>query len=295
MTKVKRKLPVMFAKRFKNDMFEKIEEILNRIVKRDWMISIFNIKKHNPEELWEKLSDGIMRAWSFEEIKGLCFSKLGLVTCCRISKQSDESTSSDVPYVESLRVAIMGNNVQLAAQIWSNCENPMMTALVSNIYLTAMADKADQLFEETLQADILSHSRKFSSRAVKLLDKLFSLDENMATKALDHVSEVWDHKESPLHFGHQFNMEEFISHPSAQKDASKRMYPYANEEDTTSNILTKENTKKDSKSRECLPFIKVIHCNTHTHTHTQPKQSCIMKSKIINSHLVFTPAMSMSS
>lgn len=95
----------------------------------------------------------------------------------------------------------------------------------------------------------------------------------MATKALDHVSEVWDHKESPLHFGHQFSMEEFISHPSAQKDASKRMYPYAKEEDTTSNKPTKENTKTDSKSRECLPFIKVIQCNTHTHTHIHSRNN----------------------
>lgn len=37
--------------------------------------------------------------------------------------------------------------------------NYLVTALVSNVYLTAMANKAEQLFEETLQADILSHSR----------------------------------------------------------------------------------------------------------------------------------------
>ena len=28
----------MFAKRFSDDMYEKVEEILNRIVKRDWMV-----------------------------------------------------------------------------------------------------------------------------------------------------------------------------------------------------------------------------------------------------------------
>ena len=81
----------------------------------------------------------------------------------------------------------------------------------------------------------------------------------MATKALDYVSEVWDHKESPLHFGHQFNMEEFISHPSAQKDASKRMFPYVNEDDTTitMNKPTDRSTTKNFKSRECWPYIKV--------------------------------------
>ncbi|CAC5397749.1 unnamed protein product [Mytilus coruscus] len=408
MTKVKRKLPAMFAKRFSDDMYEKVEEILNRIVKRDWMISIFNVKKNNHKELWEKLSDGIMRAWSFEEkkdesylttdlmnlsqidfiskyvaeidslskkelfggydmqtqsnspvdlqhvqhtfvnaflgkrtdiikqilhsnenfalskqqfttlcqevvksptstpagndkngfkllenlhpeavsflangtgkgfkdtqdairsisnklIQGLCFSKLGLVTCCRKSKKSNEKAyvhlSEKIPVIESLRVAIMGNDVELAAELWSNCDNPMLTALVSNVYLSAMANKAEQLFEETLQADILSHSRKFTSRAVKLLDKMFIYKETMATKALDHVSEVWDHKESPLHFGHQFNMEEFISHPSAQKDASKRMFPYVNEEDTpvTMNKPMEGNNTKNVKSRECLPYIK---------------------------------------
>ncbi|XP_076115503.1 transient receptor potential cation channel subfamily M member-like 2 [Mytilus galloprovincialis] len=407
MTKVKRKLPAMFAKRFSDDMYEKVEEILNRIVKRDWMISIFNVKKNNHKELWEKLTDGIMRAWSFEEkkdesylktdlmilsqmdfiskyvaeidslskkelfggydmqtqsksrvdlqhvqhtfvnafvgtrtdiiqqilssnenfalskqqfttlcqevvksrtstpgkdmngfkllenvhpeaviylangkgkgfkdtqdairsisnklLQGLCFSKLGLVTCCKKSKKSDETAylklPEKIPVIESLRVAIMGNNVELAAELWSNCDNPMLTALVSNVYLTAMANKAEQLFEETLQADILSHSRKFTSRAVTLLDKMFIHNETMATKALDYVSEVWDHKESPLHFGHQFNMEEFISHPSAQKDASKRMFPYVNEEDTTVtlNKPTDGNTTKNVKSRECLPYIK---------------------------------------
>lgn len=38
MTKVKRKLPVMFAKRFSDDMYENIEDILNKIVKRNWMV-----------------------------------------------------------------------------------------------------------------------------------------------------------------------------------------------------------------------------------------------------------------
>ncbi|VDH95158.1 Hypothetical predicted protein [Mytilus galloprovincialis] len=408
MSKVKRKLPVMFAKRFSDDMYEKVEEILNRIVKRDWMISIFNVKKNSHKELWEKLTDGIIRAWSFEEkkdesflttdlmnlsqidfiskyvaeidslskkelfggydmqtqgknpadikhvqhtfvnaflgkrtdiikqilssnenfalskqqftalcqevvksststpagndkngfkllqnvhpeavsylangkgkgfkdtqdavrsianklIQGLCFSKLGLVTCCRKSKKSDEKAHvhlpEKIPVIESLRVAIMGNNVELAAELWSNCDNPMLTALVSIVYLSAMANKAEQLFEETLQTDILSHSRKFTSRAVKLLDKLFIHKETMATKALDYVSEVWDHKESPLHFGHQFNMEEFISHPSAQKDASKRMFPYVNEDDTTvtMNKPTDRSTTKNFKSRECWPYIK---------------------------------------
>lgn len=101
--------------------------------------------------------------------------------------------------------------------------------------------------------------RKFSSRAVKLLDSMFRENETMATKALDCVSEVWDHKESPLHFGHQFSMEDFISHASAQKDASKRMYPYVNEKYTTEtmNFLKEENFPKKPKSREFLPYIKV--------------------------------------
>ncbi|XP_071123294.1 transient receptor potential cation channel subfamily M member-like 2 [Mytilus edulis] len=398
MTKVKRKLPVMFAKRFSDDMYEKIEEILNRIVKRNWMVSIFNVKKNNKKELWEKLTDGILRAWSFEGkkdesylttdlmnlgqidfisqyvaeidnlskkelfggydiqtrfkspvdlqhtfvnaflskrtdiiqqilsskepfalskeqfttlcqevvksrtskpgndkngfrlleivhpeavlylkngkgkgfkdaqqaiesisnklLQGLCFSKLGLVTCCKNFKKTGEEAFFRLPkqisVIEFLRVAIMSNNVELAGELWSHCDNPMLTALVSNVYLTAIAHKAEQLFEETLQADILSHSRKFSSRAVKLLDSMFRENETMATKALDCVSEVWDHKESPLHFGHQFSMEDFISHASAQKDASKRMYPYVNEKYTTEtmNFLKEENFPKKPKSHK---------------------------------------------
>ncbi|CAC5385418.1 unnamed protein product [Mytilus coruscus] len=356
MTKWKRKLPVMFAKRFSDDIYDKIEKILNRIVERSWMVSIFNVKTHDQEDLWEKLTDGIMRAWSFEGKKDCSYldtelinlgqidfiskhvagidrlskkelfggydlqtqskstdhlqhafvnafvgkrsdtineilswdSKLGLTKenyktlCQQVFKSPTSKPVSDmnglkllegkeirsqqereVPDREISKEEVEAAVYRLRTRTapWPDQQfaelkkkKNKVTALVSNIYLTALADKAEQLFEETLQADILSHSRKFSSRAVKLLDKMFTSDEKQAKEALDCVSEVWDHKESPLHFGHQFNMEEFISHPSAQKDASKRMFPYANEDETS----LKENTEKDAKSLECLPFIKVI-------------------------------------
>lgn len=42
MTKMKRQLPVLFARRFSNSMCEKIKQILNRIVQREWMVFFFN-------------------------------------------------------------------------------------------------------------------------------------------------------------------------------------------------------------------------------------------------------------
>ncbi|XP_052059492.1 transient receptor potential cation channel subfamily M member 2-like [Mytilus californianus] len=397
MNKLKRKLPIMFSRRFSDDMYEKMKQVLDRILQKEWMITVFNIKKNKHDELWGKITDGILRSWSFEKkeddvslttdpilpsqinfiskyvsnidglsrkelfagyhlqptseknknyhqhtfvnaflgkrtdiiqqvlsvdakftlaedqfqilchevvksitsktdngmngfilvesvypeaftylkegkgsgfknardavikisnklLQGICFSKLGMVTCCKTdaTKPREIKPNAEIPVIESLRVAVISNHVKLAAELWSQCENPLLTALVAHTYLIAMADKAESLYEEELQKNLLSHSRKFLSRAIKLLDKLFQKDEEMATKALDYTSEVWGLEEKPLHFGHQFNLEEFISHPSAQKDASKRLFPYESTQQR-SDIDTKKN---ENLSRECTAFIK---------------------------------------
>lgn len=48
----------------------------------------------------------------------------------------------------------------------------------------------------------------------------------MAKEAMDYVCDIWDLSESPIHFSHQYNIEEFISHSHVQKEADKRMYAY---------------------------------------------------------------------
>lgn len=103
------------------------------------------------------------------------------------------------------------------------------------------------------------NTRLFANRAVQLLDKLFQHDEEMATDALDHASVVWEYIESPLHFGHQFGMEDFISHTSTQKDANKRLYSYINNR-SSDNIVNEKNKNdidNNSPQPECPDFIKV--------------------------------------
>ncbi|CAC5397754.1 unnamed protein product [Mytilus coruscus] len=314
MNKLKRKLPIMFSRRFSDDMYEKMKKVLDRILQKEWMhtfvnaflgkrtdiiqqvLSVdakftlaedqFQILCHEVVKSITSKTDNGMNGFTLVEsvypeaftylkegkgpgfknardavikiskklLQGICFSKLGMVTCCKTdaTKPMEIKPNAEIPVIESLRVAVISNHVELAAELWSQCENPLLTALVAHTYLIAMADKAESLYEEELQKNLLSHSRKFLSRAIKLLDKLFQKDEEMATKALDYTSEVWGLEEKPLHFGHQFNLEEFISHPSAQKDASKRLFPYESTQQR-SDIDTKKN---ENLSRECTAFIK---------------------------------------
>lgn len=96
---------------------------------------------------------------------------------------------------------------------------------------------------------------------------MFADNERMAIDALDYVSKVWGHNESPLHFGHQFNIEEFISHSSNQKDASKRLFSYniteeeytksENNPDDRNSKSTKLQNKKSTTASGFFPFIEV--------------------------------------
>ncbi|VDI21398.1 Hypothetical predicted protein, partial [Mytilus galloprovincialis] len=224
----------------------------------------FTYLKEGKGQGFKNARDAVIKI-SNKLLQGICFSKFGMVTCCKTNatKSMEIKPNGEIPVIESLRVAVISNHVDLAAELWSQCENPLLTALVAHTYLIALADKAESLYEEELHKNLLFHSsfffftavaaRKFLSRAIKLLDNLFQKDEDMATKALDYTSEVWGLEEKPLHFGHQFNLEEFISHPSAQKDASKRLFPYEATQQS-SNIDT---IKNKNLSRECTTFVKV--------------------------------------
>ncbi|CAC5385415.1 unnamed protein product [Mytilus coruscus] len=254
---------------------------------RDISIFDFNVDEH--DNLWERITDGITRAWSFEEnhderilmteylslnggdyiskyvanidgltsielfagcslneadgqknkmdesvcpcdikdskapmdiaenlLKGLCFSKIGMITCCqRCRTQKGDEIVSETD--KTFLTAVLLNQKEHAATLWTHFENPMMTALVSSMYLTALANIQEQNFEENLQDEYNSHA-----------------------------------KESPLHFGHQFNVEEFISHSSNQKDASKRFYSYTKAAANDAHLDTKsENiTAKGSSSKK---------------------------------------------
>ncbi|XP_052067099.1 transient receptor potential channel-like [Mytilus californianus] len=372
MHKLKRELPIMFNRRFTHDYFTKIEKKVKRITEKDWMITIFAVRVDAHYNLWERITDGIIRAWSLEEkddssnggeyiskyvanidgltreelfagyrintaderkgkkdedennrlqkvymiaflgentetirhvltnntyfclsketfkeiwkqktssnsnttiirllksvhpdgikdhkavqgiseklLKGLCFSKIGMITCCG-KKLKTNQNMPDNHVSDTLRVEVFFNKKDTAAAIWCTCPNPMMTALISSMYLTALANIAEEQFEENLQEEYESHAELFLSRAVKLLEKMHADDESMAIAALEYVSEMWDNIESPLHFAQQFNIEEFISHSKIQIDASRRLFPVnKNANDKTIKSGTASTKASDNKS-----------------------------------------------
>ncbi|XP_063399647.1 uncharacterized protein LOC134684291 [Mytilus trossulus] len=198
-------------------------------------------------------------------LKWLCFSRVGMVTCCQKTRQHASKEESHIhdpmEDVKPFRFCVYSNDRSSASELWETCENPMLTALISSCYLKAMAKVAEKWFEDSLQRNLEDHAKLFANRAVQLLDKLFQHDEEMATNALDHASVVWEYIESPLHFGHQFGMEDFISHTSTQKDANKRLYSYIN--NRSSYYIVNEKNENDiennSPQPECPDFIKHHH------------------------------------
>lgn len=64
----------------------------------------------------------------------------------------------------------------------------------------------------------------------------------MTTAALEYVSDVWGYQESPVHFGNQFNIEEFISHSSIQIEASRTLFQIS---DSANDINQSGNTHNE--------------------------------------------------
>ncbi|VDI39672.1 Hypothetical predicted protein, partial [Mytilus galloprovincialis] len=215
---LKRELPIMLNRRFTKGLFAKVQEVFKMIIEKDWMISIFDIKVDEHDSLWERITDGITRAWSFEEkneeiteylslhggdciskyvanidgltsrelfagcslneadgrenkineeiilgcnknnvkllqrvcpcdiedsnapkliaeklLKGLCFSKIGMITCCKRCRKpngndaENADASETVPTDETLQVAVLLNESERAATLWHQSENPMST------------------------------------------------------------------------------------------------------------------------------------------------------------------------
>lgn len=50
-----------------------------------------------------------------------------MVTCCKADATNtmEIKPNSEIPVIESLRVAVISNHVDLAAELWSQCENPL--------------------------------------------------------------------------------------------------------------------------------------------------------------------------
>ncbi|VDI42710.1 Hypothetical predicted protein [Mytilus galloprovincialis] len=221
----------VFATSFHGGKIDMMEDILNSDEK-------FSMSKSTFQGLWKQsvcpsdIEDPNAPLYIADELlKGLCCSKIGMITCCKRCRNKEKGENSDnipdtVPTNETLLVAVLLNKTEKAAALWHQFDNPMMTALISSMFLTSLANIAEEKFEENRQNQYQSHAKLFLSRAVLLLEKMFTDDEQMAIEALDHVCDVWGNIESPLHFGHQFNIEEFISHSSNQKDASKRLFAY---------------------------------------------------------------------
>ncbi|CAC5411679.1 unnamed protein product [Mytilus coruscus] len=336
-------------KKITEDIYTKMEKAVNIIAKRYWLITIFDMISDTPESLWERLTDGIIRSWSYDQeanyslyvpsfktidagvisiskyvadidwlskkelsggycltsskqskehnaspeafdyfeqdtstykhrqmksaknaefqignhlLKWLCFTRVGLVTFCQKTRKHE--SKKDLKKFEhkegdsGFRFCVLSNNKTVASELWTACNNPMLTALIASCYIKAMAKIAENWFEDSLQRNLEDHSNLFSKRAEIRLDKLFKHNEVMATEALDHVSEVWGYVESPLHFGHQFGMEEFISHTSTQKDANKRQYSYRNDR-TGNNEDTTNDNKNKAQHPEFTAFIKHHH------------------------------------
>ncbi|CAC5363811.1 unnamed protein product [Mytilus coruscus] len=129
------------------------------------------------------------------------------------------------------------------------------------MYLTSLANTAKQRFEENLQKEYQSHAKMFLSRAIQLFDKMFSEDESVAIYALENVSNVWDYIESPIHFGHQFSIEEFVSLSSNQKNASKALFSFGSGyENNDENSPTEGTTKNTYPShiKEWALFVKLV-------------------------------------
>lgn len=80
----------------------------------------------------------------------------------------------------------------------------------------------------------------------------------MARQALDHVGSVWVIKESPIRFGHHYNIEEFISHSAAQKDVNSRMFAFHDTEYSSENdeAIALEREKTGTKMSTSPEFAK---------------------------------------
>ncbi|VDI84030.1 Hypothetical predicted protein [Mytilus galloprovincialis] len=64
---IRKMSPLLLHRKIPEDIFAKIEMAISIITNRYWMITIFDLIRDTPESLWERLTDGIMRAWSYDQ------------------------------------------------------------------------------------------------------------------------------------------------------------------------------------------------------------------------------------
>ncbi|CAG2258170.1 unnamed protein product [Mytilus edulis] len=96
-------------------------------------------------------------------LKWLCFSRVGMVTCCQKTRkhESKENTkkSEHGQGDSGFRFCVLSNNRTVASELWTTCNNPMLTALIASCYLKAMAKIAENWFEDSLQRNLEDHSK----------------------------------------------------------------------------------------------------------------------------------------
>ena len=69
---------------------------------------------------------------------GLCFSKIGMITCCKRCRKpngndaENADASETVPTDETLQVAVLLNESERAATLWHQSENPMSKIVTLN-------------------------------------------------------------------------------------------------------------------------------------------------------------------
>lgn len=95
---------------------------------------------------------------------------------------------------------------------------------------------------------------------------MFTENERIAVDALEYVSDVWDYIESPLHLGHQFNIEEFISHSSIQIDATRRLFPINKDTKISTDATASQKAPETNASTDATVSNKAPETNAATDT-----------------------------
>lgn len=72
-------------------------------------------------------------------IVGLCCSKLGMITCCCNKVTPNRDIKLDINLVETLRIAILKNDIQLAAELWITSKHPMCKPLFLKVHVGSLS------------------------------------------------------------------------------------------------------------------------------------------------------------
>lgn len=77
----------------------------------------------------------IFHIYMWNDIVGLCCSKLGMITCCGNKVRPSRDIQLYTDLVESLRIAILRNDINLAAELWIASKHPMCKPLFLKVHV----------------------------------------------------------------------------------------------------------------------------------------------------------------